>query len=326
VNERLRAGFTLVELIVAITILLVLATIAVLFVPRTQEQEKAASGARQLFGWLQMAKTRAMTDRAPRGVRLLPYTGDASGMQVRELQFIEQPANYIVQPGVATQTGKPPSATNPPLPFRRIQVNAGALTTAVLEPPQFPVNPLPDFSGGFSIPPYTLQDWPVQKDDYLEIGGGGLLRRILSVSNNTLTLGNPPFTQAVPATLNYKIIRSPRVSGEDALQLPVDVAIDLVPVSSSMSTADKAYNLPPLNPWFDILFSPSGAVVGPGAAYDKIILWVRDMTQAQATDNEPRLVCIYTRTGTIATHAVDPGGSSGGSYYTFTTDGRPSGQ
>ena len=40
-------------------------------------------------------------------------------------------------------------------------------------------------------------------------------------------------------------------------------------------------------------------MVGPLAGYDKIILWVRDLTQPNITDNVPVLVCIYTRSARL---------------------------
>ena len=92
----------------------------------------------------------------------------------------------------------------------------------------------------------------------------------------------------------------------------------------AVAAARKDYD-PPLAPsgaYFDILFSPSGAVVGAGTANDKIVLWVRDVTQPTPVENHPVLVCIYTRSGLIASHDVDV--SAGGNPYSFTADGKPS--
>jgi hypothetical protein len=87
----------------------------------------------------------------------------------------------------------------------------------------------------------------------------------------------------------------------------------------------------PYQGYLDIMFSPDGRVLGPLAGYDKIILWVRDVTVVGAAvdpapaQNDPALVCIYPRTGLVAAHPVD-------SYlmnlspYTFTTTGRRSSQ
>jgi prepilin-type N-terminal cleavage/methylation domain-containing protein len=318
-----RGGFTLVELLVVMSLMLILATIAVLFVPRALEQEKASAGARMLVGWLQTARANALRDQAPRGVRLLPYTdqiGTLQGFQVRQLQYVQQPPDFVVQPGLY-----------PNLPSRRLQVLVPPRSppTALLEPPPpgFAM-PVPGFTGGFIDP----KDYPVQPGDYVEVCGGGLLYRIAAlppITNDTLTLvqHQPPLPPVAPMssfTGDYRIIRAPRVSGEDPLEMPVDVGIDLSPKGQGYDLPAPLTGSPAVTggpPWFDVLFAPSGAVVGDGAAFDKIVFWVRDLTQANATDNEPQLVCVYTRSGAIAVHPVDV---SGGNFYTFTADGRSS--
>src|SRR5260370_27545914 len=64
-----RAGFTLIELLVVIALIMVLAGIAVLFVPRIEEGQRAARGASFLQGWLNVAKQRALRDQQGRGLR-----------------------------------------------------------------------------------------------------------------------------------------------------------------------------------------------------------------------------------------------------------------
>jgi len=388
---------------VVISIILVLGAIAVLFVPRAQDGDKAAGGARQFMGMLQIAKTRAMRDRAPRGVRLLVSNPSAANplllpTQITDLQYIEQPADFY-DPNIPIMFPGGPGA-GPVVTFNG------------------------DLSGGFSHitsnPPLPPTSWPVQQGDYLEVSDGGLLYRIAPLTPGTLAVnptqvsatpllihttvgiavintqatlvggkpapgvarinlaGAPPSgiqvgtsltlgigpaqetatvygimgptltvsrcTQTAksfpvqndpplsfPAGCPYRIIRSPRVvAGEDGLTLPVGVAIQLnatatatydPPVSSPPPTVTPA---PAGTVWCDILFSPSGAVVGSAAGSDKIILWVRDVTQPNVTDNNPLLVCIYTRSGLIAAHPVDV--TPGGNPYSFTVDGKSSGE
>jgi hypothetical protein len=55
----------------------------------------------------------------------------------------------------------------------------------------------------------------------------------------------------------------------------------------------------------DILFAPSGNVIGSQAGTDKLILWVRDYT-IDITKGEPSLIVVYTRSGWIASVPVDP--------------------
>src|SRR5437868_2093965 len=82
-----RHGFTLVELLVVMGLLLVLAALAVMIIPSISNDQRATQGATQLQQWLEIAKQRAMRDRAPRGIRLVP--GSIAG-QITELEYIEQ--------------------------------------------------------------------------------------------------------------------------------------------------------------------------------------------------------------------------------------------
>src|SRR5262245_23833400 len=66
-----RRGFTLIELLVAIAILMALAGMAVLFLPRVAENWRAAQGGNMVQTALNIAKTRAVKDRVPRGIRLV---------------------------------------------------------------------------------------------------------------------------------------------------------------------------------------------------------------------------------------------------------------
>lgn len=68
--SRGRTGFTLVELLVVIFLIVILATLAVAIIPRFQEQSRAARGADQLQGWLLVAKMRAKREGHPVGLRL----------------------------------------------------------------------------------------------------------------------------------------------------------------------------------------------------------------------------------------------------------------
>lgn len=71
-HRRCRSGFTLVEMLVVLILILILAALAVLFVPKVNERRNAARGADLLQQALLTAKNRAVRDRAPRGIRLQP--------------------------------------------------------------------------------------------------------------------------------------------------------------------------------------------------------------------------------------------------------------
>jgi prepilin-type N-terminal cleavage/methylation domain-containing protein len=314
-----RHGFTLIELLVVIFLLALLAGLTFLIVPNLNDQARAPRGAVMLQQWLLVAKNNALRDRTPWGIRLTvtqvpdPVTPSAMLTVAKDAQYIQQPGDFIVQPGVAKDAG----GVNLLLPFRRIYTTTNTQTVA-LEPAAATAA---DFSGGFT----DRALWPVQAGDYLEVNGG-LPHRITKVTNaTTLVLDSPlpvAITLANPA-LNYRILRSPRVVGEDQLQLPSEIVIDL-------DTNTKYGN--PL-PWntitdpvtntttstLDILFSPSGAVIGRGTSGDAIYLWVRDST-LPLFQGDNTLVAVQVRTGAAFAFPVD--NTPAGDPYSIPKTGR----
>jgi hypothetical protein len=131
-----------------------------------------------------------------------------------------------------------------------------------------------------------------------------------------LTLASAP-TPVLTPTWQYKVIRQPRVlQGEEALQLPQNVAIDLVNTNNYQPQWASGVQS------IDILFSPSGTVIDKQGAFETLVLRVRDTTQDITTDGDQTLLAIYTRTGLTATYPVDV---SSGDPYSFLKAARPAG-
>jgi prepilin-type N-terminal cleavage/methylation domain-containing protein len=277
-----RTGFTLVELLVVIFIMLTLATLVVSMTPRFAGTRKLTQGAEQLQAYLLVAKQRARRDQLPTGVRLQPSSDNPN--YVREVQFIQQPD---------------------PFSGGKIQYNPQTANVVTGDGTV-------DFTGGFPNTQSLL--YPVQQGDFLEIKGGGLVHRIAAngVSPTQLTLESSPPNQ-VFQTQDYRILRQPRIlTGETPLELPQDIAIDLTNgLTSGLS------RLPSL----DLMFAPSGAMIVQGQN-GTAIMWVRDTSLDKPTDGDPILITVYTRTGLIAAHPINPDPSD---YYLYTRDGRSSG-
>lgn len=83
-------GFTLVELLVAISIIVLLMGLVLAFMPK-REVRLAAQGADQLQTYIASAKSRALRDNAPRGIRLIPSPQGG----FREFQYVEMPEPFI---------------------------------------------------------------------------------------------------------------------------------------------------------------------------------------------------------------------------------------
>ncbi len=264
-----RNGFTLIELLVVISLIAVVAALGIAFLPNVARDARAARGASLLQGWLQIARQRAVRDRAPRGIRLYIDSGNV----ITTAEYIEQPDD------LADST----------LSF----------TTTNRQTLNFPTA---NFTNGF---PAQQNLWSVQPGDFIEVFGSGQVHSINGVAATTLTLDNPlPFDVGL-ATSSYRIIRQPRVSGEDKLELPTNVIIDLNSGTSIFPGSGSAGHL-------DILFSPRGDVIQP-RSNTNIILYVRDRDLA-ATEGSPSLIVVYTGTGYVGSFPVD---TSGADRYSF---------
>ncbi|QVL30773.1 type II secretion system protein [Telmatocola sphagniphila] len=101
-NKQGQRGFTLVELLVVLGIMVLLATLAILVVP-SSDNRAAARAADQVQGWIFGAKNRAVRDQSVRGVRLM-INDPTNPTLVTELQYLEQPEVYLPRTAVATPT------------------------------------------------------------------------------------------------------------------------------------------------------------------------------------------------------------------------------
>jgi type II secretory pathway pseudopilin PulG len=287
-------GFTLVELLVVITLIMIMAGLAAAFLPAIGDTARQAQAASMLQQWILTAKQKALRDQVPGGIRLFPFVDPTTGKidlsQSRTCQFIEQPDDFTVSTSskigsLSANAGQPYVTINMPLTN---QVNAG---------------------------------------DYLEVLGCGLMRQITGLSpvassNSTQVHLSPrsPMPFNVNPTKQYRILRAPRVTGDDLLVLPDPVLIDL----STNARYGSSLPTPNGDGSYDILFSPSGAVISPGLVTDSINLWVRDTYSASAspTDGEQTILAIYVRSGLTAAHPPAPGRDP----YAFIKDGRASGK
>src|SRR5262245_4676704 len=78
IHQPVRNAFTLVELLVAMTIIAILATIAIAFFPNAASAARESRAAQITQSTLLIAKQRALRDQAPRGVRLWIKQPDGS--------------------------------------------------------------------------------------------------------------------------------------------------------------------------------------------------------------------------------------------------------
>jgi hypothetical protein len=336
-------------MLVVIVLVLVVTTLVVLASYSMSDKDQVPAGARHIHGYLGMAKSRALAERRPVGIRLIPTPQNPPDVPplptmvvIDQLQFIHDPGDFadgfvetlLVHPetGVALPPGSP------------------LIGRLVMGPPAG--LPYTGFSFG-NLPEATvIGGGSVLPGDAIEFHGGGQAARIesspavLSALGVTRSVYHPSLTAgAINRTVlvldraldhliqapnvltprsNYRVMRSPRpIPGESPLPFPRNVFI--IGADATGYAPPRNSILPPAGVTgnFDILFDPSGRVIGTAA--EMYIFWVSDIRSALASpaDTNWSLVTLYTRTGATATYPVD---QQTGNPYTYAQVGRGAGQ
>jgi prepilin-type N-terminal cleavage/methylation domain-containing protein len=338
-----RGGFTLVELLVVVALMLVLTALAAGVVySGILDSHKLTSGTDKLNGLLLQQRAKAARTQSPQGVRLV-----VTGNFVTEVVPIEEPDPYVPNPAgdpfgyrIAFVYRQPyqndgVTPTGPVVPEVHViwgnplnqaqQQGTGAGTAnAALDAMRQEVSPadvlrLTEFGTLHKVTSATL----VQTLQYSNGGPAYAIWSLrLTVLNQNLLPGigsmitkeiqgqpTPPRTPNLTSAL-FGFRRQARPTlGEQPLQLTSGIGIDV------------ANTRCPQNPDtgnFDILFGPGGEVQNAQSS-GRIILWVRNpgyngganprLNQDSRTDydqaGEMALITVYTKTGAIATHPVN---------------------
>ncbi|MDY3552349.1 type II secretion system protein [Gemmata sp. JC717] len=288
-----RSAFTLVELLVGISIFLALAGLVLMLYPGARDQDRVRYAVSDAIAHLRMAQSMAARDKAPRGIRFVvnssvsPTTPDPTNdlkidpRWVTELQYIEQPPPLVPKRNPLSDPNAGPSYTSTgynPDNDPRVQFNY-----TVVQPPAAgqPVpNPPP---GTILTRTCTIQNLdPVTQVPLVQTGCTltlptlGFWSRITSAtssgSNVTVTLevypdaimGGSTFAQVYHFAVYLNAV--PLV-GEPTVPLPKNICVDLnrsIPQTNGNSD-------------FDILFGPDGKVIGSSSG--QTFLWIRDFTK-----------------------------------------------
>jgi prepilin-type N-terminal cleavage/methylation domain-containing protein len=344
-----RRGFTLIEMLVVMTIIVVIATIAVLVAPRFSEAQRTSLAAGQLQGWLFTAKQRAYRDRVVNGLRPVTFitqSNGAAGPGTATVTPVTMGSSgaipdgihvgsvLLVDPGTnqeVVSVTSSPSPTTFTATFAKSHAAGFLIIDAYVKAFAYVEQPA-DFAVGsinqagvigttyvvqFNLPPNPGP--PVSNYDLRnEIQAGDLLVVRGTEVHLISSVGAPPPIPppAMPPTLPYVTLATPL-----AADIPPNSAVPY----RIIRTARPLTSEPPLQlpqdtavnlalsvvgpPPFDVLFTPAGGLQGPGSQ-GKIIWWVHD-TVKLPFEGGPTLITVYGRAGAIAAHPVnaDPAGN-----------------
>ena len=296
-TRNVRTGFTLVELLAVMGIIIVLAGIAASVVPAAVSQDRTTDGAALTRQYLMIAKNRAARDGQPRGLRLI-VTADSTvptknPLWVTEVQEIEAPLVLVVNGNQTTTFDvAKPTVTGFASPLVRVLYtvdNTGVITNRQL----------------------FIQNLTLDQISQIQPGGmigvpefNGYWARILSVSGASagpttftvsITVDVPPdeymgaSTEAVSYRFGIYSLPLPLL-GAATQPLPKNICIDLSLATGPVGGPTYPYAEAPSRPEglsaaqpYDILFAPNGQVIngiGRPNAQGQMFLWVRDYTKA----------------------------------------------
>lgn len=281
------AGFTLVELLVVMGVLIVLTVLTLSLVNVTVDEDRVRSAAGSVQSFLEGARDRAIHAGEPRGVRFIRDTQDPN--VVTSMLYIGPPKNY--SEGYIS-IGDPANTSD----RRRINLIGNANWTGLLRRGLIPASGAVLRISDRNLL-FTIRADRDASGDVVYDASGNAQFRLTKDYNGALLIGEQYSLQLNPTVL----------PNQEPRQFPRDVVIDLYPNHSKIPSSWSSGNL-------DILFSPHGTVTGLVASEGVINLVVAEgvdvyQNRAPGTQNKEgneRIVSLRTQTGGISVHHVNP--------------------
>ncbi|WP_083843083.1 prepilin-type N-terminal cleavage/methylation domain-containing protein [Schlesneria paludicola] len=305
-------GFTLVELLVVVSIIVLLTTITVVSINFSFSRDRVRAAARQVQSFVAGARDRAIHSKEPRGVRFLLSPNDRH--VVTAMQYVGAPERWLLQCQLTSPSN---------LKFPSSSTAASLESVSLLA-----------VGSQIEIP-----------------SGSGTFLTIASRSHTdsqtvTLSSSSAAYSGAPTNVTCSLILPSSPIPGAEPVELPPGVAIDLdgsrIPQSwrpaSTNSTNDYSHRM-------DVMFNPRGNLIGDAAGFGlnhllladigDIAQWRNITGRVQAVNpssaqwsppavpvnpssgpmivkRDQMIVSINGRTGTVGVYAVDVTPSASG--------------
>lgn len=274
-NGSHRGGFTLLELLIAVSVMLILLAITATALRITNEADRVRAGGRQVQSYLLGAKDRAIYAKAPRGVRFLRGgTGttfdpnDRGNRLVTSMVYVEptEPWGGSVRIGPVNTALPWDSATNQ---MRRVRL-----------PP--PPRPVPDWAQlrdrGLLVPGLRIRIPGNSRGDWYLIQAV----QIDAVNQDLILSTEYRHPLSSGEVLTKAVIELPPsvMPNAEIVQLPRGVAIDLDRSRIPAVWGDGAGGY---NSRMDLMFSPRGTVTGLVAGTGVVHLYLTDTANLAGT-------------------------------------------
>lgn len=276
-----RAGFTLVELLVVISILLILMVMTVSAVNFTLNDEKVGSATRQIQSFLEGARSRAIRSKAPVGVRFFRDTELNGTDMVTTMAYIA-PGDTWDEGTIRLERSVPAAAVADTVAgnwetfwwelYKRDQLELG-MRIKIPNSPSGSWYTITGFNSAFSgsgpaafdpSDPYPLQMTisPAYRDPATSPAGQQIA-----------------FSDGGPG--DYSLELPPRILPRQPVLLPDGTCLDLLssknlPLFSSQPATSST------SQHFDIMFAPRGTVIGAAASTGLIHFYVGEVPAALA--------------------------------------------
>lgn len=284
---RSRHGFTLVELLIVITIIVIILGMTLATIDYSRNGDKVSAGARQVQSFLAGARNRAMYADEIRGVRLFLEQdlgpAGAATRTVTTMAYIA-PGGYWAAPKDSSQIYLERSDGNGDGDFDDEDFDHVNIIRGIDNPGWWNLKRRGMLFDGMRIRiPAGTGDWyPISvgndtTNPTLDITVAPPDEQILFLQIPFANAGNSSSNpQRIPGTYTYEIELPTRLLPQDPAILPEDVVIDLdgskVPASWRPSPSTGFVH----SGYMDILFSPRGNIIGDAAGSGVMHLYLCD--------------------------------------------------
>ena len=298
-----RRGFTLIEILVVVTILLILVGLTVTAF-RASDGQRVRDGSRTLQSAIMGARDRALQSKQPRGLRVIRDPNDQNvGLGIAYLQ----PLDYLTYG---------PNAVS----LERVDIAAPAGTADSSDVTIVRGVPGTDWASLASLFPVN------PRIRIIGASGSGQWYRFSydTTGPYALTSANPVLRLTSPY-IDPGVASPAVVAWGPVLSVEIDMGTELLPMHQPISLPSGVVidlNRSSAAARQDIMFSPRGMVTGPVAAGGPIYLLLRDVQDVTngvdpttiVPGVEPRdmlVVCVFPQTGHCAVYPVDRTDSNG---------------